>query len=257
MENQIILKKREGPALTLILNRPEVHNAFNFELAKALAMALKEASKNKEIRVVVLRGAGKAFSAGGDLKVFQQNLKTSDQAFRKVSTYLNQAILQIRNMPQPVIAAVTGPAYAAAFGLALACDFVVATHGSTLSPSFINIALSPNASTTYFLPRLIGTRRATEALMRGKVFTASEALQLGMINHVWAEEIFEEELKRLVNDLANRPAQTLARIKKLMHSSLTNSLSKQLELEKNQIALSSLSEDFKAGVTAFIEKRRP
>jgi 2-(1,2-epoxy-1,2-dihydrophenyl)acetyl-CoA isomerase len=254
MKNQMILEKSEGAVLTLTLNRPERRNAFDFHLAEKLGEMLKKAKGNKGIRVVVLRGAGEGFSAGGDLKVFHQHLQRSYQAFRKITGYLNQAISLIRSMPKPVIAAIQGPAYAAGFGLALSCDLIVASHNSRLSPSFIKLALAPNAASTYFLPRLIGSKLAAEAFMRGKVFTASEALNLGMINHVWAEESFEEELKLLADDLAARPSASLARIKKLLNATLGNSLVRQLKMERKGIAISSLSEDFKTSIKGFVEK---
>ncbi len=257
MKDQAILETTQGPCRTLTLNRPEAKNAFNFELAAAIPAALTRAAKDRKLRVIVLRGAEGAFSAGGDLKLFHSNLKTSAQAFRKISGHLNHAILTIAKMPQIVISAIQGPAYAAGFGLAMACDLSVASHSSRLSPSFVNIALAPNASSSYLLPRILGPKRAMETLLTGKVFSAPEAHQLGLLNHVWPEEIFEEELKLFVHDLSSRPTLTLARIKKLVRASLKNNLIQQIELEKREIAASSLSRDFKEGVMAFVEKRRP
>lgn len=256
-KDQLILEKIEGPILTLTLNRPEARNAFNFDLGQALVTSLKRARTRKGLRVLVLRGAQQTFSAGGDLKLFHQNLKTSDKAFRRITTLLNQAIAEIQKIPLPVVGAIEGSAFAAGFGLALACDLLVASQHAKLSPSFINIALAPNASSSYFLPRLLGKAQATEAFMRARVFSASEALSLGLLNHVWSEEAFEEELRRFCADLAQRPAGTLSRIKKMMNDSLKNSLAQQLQLEKSEIAASSLHPDFTEGVSAFIEKRAP
>ena len=257
MKDQLILEANEGSCRTLALHRPESRNAFNFALAEAIAPALARAAKDKKIKLVVLRGAGEAFSAGGDIKLFRENLPTSAQAFRRISNALNRAIATIAAMPQIVIAAVRGPAYAAGFGLAIACDLTVASEESRLSPSFINIALSPNASTTFFLPRLIGAKRALEACLRGRVFRAQEAQALGLINEVWSEKDFEKELSRLVMDLSARPTRTLSRIKKVIRASLEQPLARQLELEKREIAASSESWDFKEGVKAFVEKRKP
>lgn len=257
MDDQAILKKTEGRVLTLILNRPKAFNAFNLELAEALGAALQEAAADENVRVVILRGGGKAFSAGGDIKMFHKDLEAGSSEFRRVFPLLNDAIRAIRNLPKPVIAAVQGPAYAAGFGLALSCDLVVASHGSKLSPSFLNIGLAPNASSTFFLPRLIGWRRATEAFMRAEVFSATEALALGIVNHVWSESAFDSEVKSLAEDLAGRPAGALARIKHLMNESASRPWQEQIELEKEEIALSSLSPEFQEGVSAFFEKRRP
>ncbi len=257
MKDQVILEENQGPCRFLTLNRPEAKNAYNFELAAAIPKALAKAAKDPKIKVVVLRGAGDAFSAGGDIKLFHKNLRTSDQAFKKISDHLNRALKTIAAMRQIVIAAVRGPAYAAGFGLALGCDLTVASHLAQLSPSFVNIALAPNASSTYFLPRILGPKVALEAFLRGRVFSAPEARELGIVNHVWPEESFEAELQNYIAELCARPTLTLARIKKVIRASLENPWPLQLELEKREIAASSLSQDFTEGVTAFVEKRRP
>jgi len=253
----MILEKTQGSVRTIQLNRPESLNAINYELAAALEIALKNASENSEIRVVVLRGTSQVFSAGGDLKLFHENLETADTAFKNISAHLNESILLMRAMAKPVIGAVQGPAYAAGFGLLLACDLVVASQGAKLSPSFIDRALTPNASSTYFLSRIIGYRRALEALLRGQVFSAKEAQQWGLVNHVWKDSEFEKKLSELVDELANRPTHSLGRIKKLLSAGISQSLHDQLEMEREEISASSLREDFKEGVTAFLEKRKP
>lgn len=257
MDHQILFTKNENGVRTLILNRPECRNAFNYALAEALEGAVHAAAQDESVKVLVIRGANQAFSAGGDLRFFKENLDQSEVGFKKISAHLNETILQMIAMPKVVIAALQGPAYAAGFGVAMACDLVVASETSTLSPSFINIALSPNAGTTFFLPRILGSRLALEALLRGRVFSAQEAEKWGLINYCWPEAQFEIELKKLTDELIARPTRSLARIKKLQLASFTSNLHDQLELEREEIAASSLGEDFKEGVTAFIEKRRP
>ncbi|HKY62754.1 MAG TPA: enoyl-CoA hydratase-related protein [bacterium] len=257
MKDQLILETDEGLCRILTLNRPESRNALDFALAEAIHPALARAARDKNVKVVVLRGAGEAFSAGGDIKLFQDNLPTSARAFRRISRALNRAIAKIAEMPQIVIGAVRGPAYAAGFGLALACDLTVASANSKLSPSFINIALSPNASTTFFLPRLIGPKRALEACLLGQVFSAAEAQALGLVNEVWSEKDFEKELARLIEDLVARPTRTLSRTKKVIRASLEQRFGRQLQLERREIAAASESWDFKEGVKAFVEKRKP
>jgi len=257
MNNQVILEENHDTVRTIILNRPDVRNAFNFELAEAMGNSLKQAAEDPKVRAVILRGSGDCFSAGGDLKLFYENIEKSHESFHKVSELLNFAIGKILTMSKPVVSAVTGPAFAAGFGVALSCDLVVATHDAKFSPSFVNIALAPNASSTFFLPRLIGPRLALEAFMTGKVFTATEAKELKMINRVFSRECFEEELRKLVMDLAQRPTEALGRMKKLVHSSASNPWRDQLNLERDEIADSSLHEHFKEGVTAFVEKRKP
>lgn len=257
MKNQVILTETKDSRMTLILNRPSLRNAFDFKMVETLGQKLAQASQDPNIRVVILRGAEEAFSAGGDIKLLHKNVDNSDQVFRKISTYLNEAIHQIITMPKPVIAAVNGPAYAAGFGLAISCDLVVASEEARFSPSFVKIGISPNASSTYFLPRLIGHKRAAEAFFTGKVFAAAEAQALGLVNHVWSKETFERELELLSQDMASRPTQSIARIKKLLSMTFNHHWQDQMDLEKEEIALSSLSEDFREGVTAFVEKRPP
>ncbi|MCB1214774.1 MAG: enoyl-CoA hydratase/isomerase family protein, partial [Deltaproteobacteria bacterium] len=249
---EILLIKKQGAACFISLNRPERHNALSLELAKLLSQALKKLARDPKVRVLVLKGSNKAFSAGGDLKFFQQNLDSSHENFLKISKELNEAVKSIVTMPKPVIAAIQGPAYAAGFGLALSCDLLVASKKATLSPSFVNIALSGNASSTYFLPRIIGEKRAREAFLTGKAWTAQEALNLGLVSQVYPEKDFEKSLQKLVDQLSHAPTQTLARLKKVLLHTWGNSLATQLDLERKEIALSSTSQDFREGIQAFV-----
>ncbi|MBF0493214.1 MAG: enoyl-CoA hydratase/isomerase family protein [Deltaproteobacteria bacterium] len=238
------------------LNRPDLLNPFNIELATQLGVALQKVSSDKKIRAVILRGAGKAFSAGGDLKMFHSLLPRADKGFQKVSSLLNQAILLIRQMPKPVIAGIHGPAFAAGFGLTLACDLILASESARLSASFINIALTPNGSASLYLPRLVGFHRANELFFTGKVLSAQEAFEWGIVNRVVKEEEFDQALMDCAQELATRPTRTLAQMKRLMNKSLGISIPAQLTLEKNTIAWSSTTKDFAEGVTAFVEKRK-
>lgn len=253
----MIIESTQGKCRTLTLNRPERKNALSVDLAQALTVALEKVSREKVIRVVLIRGQGGAFSAGGDIKYMMEFREESERLFKNISQHLNEAIDLIVKMPQVVISVIQGPAYAAGFGLALACDLVVADDTAALSPSFINIALSPNASSSYFLPRIIGTKRAAEAFFLGQVFDAHQAHDLGLVNHVWPKAQLEKKLADLVSDLSSRPQGALARIKKLIHSTYELPFHEQLESEREEIAQSSLSEDFTEGITAFLEKRPP
>lgn len=257
MNTEIILEENFEQYRVITLNRPERLNALSLDLARALARACQNASKEEKLRAVIIRGAQGNFSAGGDLKNFHQNIDSAQEGFFQVSEALNQAIEAISSMPKPVIAAIEGNAYAAAFGVAISCDILVASEDARLSPSFTNIALSPNASTTHFLPRIIGPKKAAEAFFTAQSYSAQEAQELGIVNHVWKKSEFESQLQSLVEKLIQRPTATIGRIKKLLRSSCENDLTAQLELEKREISASSMSLDFKEGVTAFVEKRRP
>ncbi len=239
------------------LSRPEAMNAFNIELATELGQALRLVAKDKKIRAVILRGEGKAFSGGGDLKMFHAQLPKPAPTFRKITTLLNQAIHLIRSMPKPVIAAVHGPAFAAAFGLTLSCDLIFASESAKFSASYLNIALCPNGSASLFLPRLVGFHRANEMFFTTRVLSGPEALEWGIANRVVKDADFDSELLNFVQDLAQRPTSTIARTKLLLNQSLGLSWKTQLEKEKAAIVWSSTTADFAEGVTAFVEKRMP
>ncbi len=254
-DSSILITQKESVA-EIRLNRPEVLNAFNVDLAENLGSTLKKVSKDKSIRAVILRGEGRGFSAGGDLKMFHQMLPRADLGFRKISALLNQAVIEIRTMAKPVIAGVHGPAFAAGFGLILSCDLILASKSATFSASFIQRALTPNGSSTIFLPRMIGLRRANECFFTGRMLSAEEACDWGIINRVVDDEKFETALQDFAQKLAVMPTRSIGKIKHLMNQSLGISLSTQLEKEKNTIAWSATTPDFAEGVTAFVEKRK-
>lgn len=245
-----------GEIAEIRLNRPEAMNAFNIELATELGRALKLAAEDKKIRAVILRGEGKAFSGGGDLKMFHAKLPKPAATFRKITTLLNQAIHLIRTMPKPVIAAVHGPAFAAAFGLTLSCDLIFASESAKFSASYLNIALCPNGSASLFLPRLVGFHRANEMFFTTRVLSGQEALEWGIANRVVTDAEFDSELVKFAQDLASRPTRSIARSKLLLNRSLGLNWKAQLESEKEAIAWSSTTPDFSEGVTAFVQKRK-
>lgn len=257
MAEAMILEKIDGAVCTLILNRPERLNALSVDLAKHLAENLIHISGNERIRIVVLRGAGRAFSAGGDLKIIRDNPKTSHKIYDDISLNLNKIIQTVKAMPQIVLGAVKGPAYGAGFGLALACDLIIATPEAKLCPSFINLALAPNGATTHLLPRILGPKVAMEALLTAHVFTGVEAEQRGIVNHAWPKEIFEENLGLLIKKLLTHSPKTIQRIKKLLALSDIQDLTQQIEMERIEIAASALDEEFNREVEAFFAKKHP
>lgn len=256
MKEVVLITKKDSVA-EIRLNRPETLNALNVELSEALGTALASTAKDKGVRAVILRGEGRAFSAGGDLKMFHQHLPRADRAFRRISGLLNKAIRSIRTMPKPVIAGIHGPAYAAAFGLSLACDLILASESARLSASYINIALTPNGSATIYLPRLVGWHRAAECFFTGKVLSAREALEWGIVNRVVGDKEFDAALWAWAKELARQPTRSIARTKQLMNQSLGIPYLSHLEKEKAAIAWSATTPDFEEGVTAFVEKKKP
>lgn len=241
---------------TIALNRPEVFNSFNREMALNLIEALKNCKKDNMVRAIILTGIGKAFSAGQDLN----EVLSPDQnpGFKKIlDEHYNPIITLIRTIEKPIIAAVNGVAAGAGANIALACDIVIANENASFIQAFSKIGLIPDSAGTFFLPRLIGFQKALALAMLGDKITAKEAERLGMIYKYAAHDAFEDTVQKLALKLANMPTKALGIIKKAFNQSLTNSLEEQLALEaKYQIQLAQ-SEDYKEGVQAFIEKRKP
>jgi len=240
----------------LSLNRPEVFNSFNREMAFALQDALKDAAKNKEVRAILITGNGKAFCAGQDLKeVTDPDLNPGFKAI--LEEHYNPIIQLIRETAKPVIAAVNGVAAGAGANIALACDVVIASEKAAFIQAFSKIGLVPDSAGTFFLPRLIGFQKASALAMLGDKVDAQEAERLGMIYKYFSAESFEEESEKLALKMAKMPTKALALTKEALNQSLTNNLDEQLALEsKFQIEAASTA-DYKEGVNAFVQKRKP
>jgi 2-(1,2-epoxy-1,2-dihydrophenyl)acetyl-CoA isomerase len=240
----------------ITLNRPEVFNSFNREMALALQDVLKDVATNDEVRAILLTGNGKAFCAGQDLKeVTDPELNPGFKAI--LEEHYNPVIQLIRETPKPIVAAVNGVAAGAGANIALACDVVVASQNAAFIQAFSKIGLIPDSAGTFFLPRLIGFQKASALAMLGDKIEAQEAERLGMIYKYFSAETFTEESEKLALKLATMPTKALGLIKEAFNQSMNNNLDEQLSLEsKFQIEAAS-TEDYKEGVTAFVEKRKP
>ncbi|MGJ8547873.1 enoyl-CoA hydratase/isomerase family protein [Winogradskyella undariae] len=254
--NKSILLKIENKIAYITLNRPEVFNSFNREMAFLLHDTLDACETNDEVRAIVLTGNGKAFCAGQDLKeVTDPDL---NPGFKKIlEEHYNPIITRIRNIKKPVIAAVNGVAAGAGANIALACDIVVAHEKVSFIQAFSLIGLVPDSAGTFFLPRLIGFQKALALAMLGDKISAEEAEKMGMIYKMIPLESFEEDVNKLALKLANMPTKALGMIKELFNKSMTNDLESQLALESKLQIEAAQSEDYKEGVAAFIEKRKP
>ncbi len=240
----------------LRLNRPEVFNSFNREMALLLQKELDACEKNPEIRAIVLTGEGKAFCAGQDLK--EVTSPEINPGFKKIlEEHYNPIISRIRKIEKPIIAAVNGVAAGAGANIALACDVVVASENASFIQAFSKIGLVPDSGGTFFLPRLIGFQKASALMMLGDKVSAKEAGQLGMVYKVVSAENFIEEVNVLATTLSNMPTKALGLTKRLLNKSMTNSLEEQLDLEGKLQIESAQSEDYAEGVDAFVNKRRP
>ena len=246
----------ENKVASIALNRPEVFNSFNREMALQLQQVLDDCAENPEVRAIVLTGKGKAFCAGQDLKeVTDPEL---NPGFKKIlEEHYNPIILKIRAIKKPIIAAVNGVAAGAGANIALACDLVVAHDKVSFIQAFSLIGLVPDSAGTYFLPRLIGFQRASALAMLGDKVGAEEAEHIGMIYKCVSLESFESTVEQLAIRLANMPTKALGMIKELFNASMTNSLEEQLAMESKYQIEAAQSEDYAEGVAAFIEKRQP
>ena len=256
MSNNSIEIRIENNIAWITLNRPEVFNSFNREMALSLQNKLDECSRDANVRAIVITGNGKAFCAGQDLK--EVTSPELNPGFRKIlEEHYNPIIQRIRNIEKPIIAAVNGVAAGAGANIALACDIVVATQHASFIQAFSKIGLVPDGSGTFFLPRLIGFQKASALMMLGDKVSATEALGLGMIYKVFSTDTFEEEVKALADTLAQMPTKALGLTKRLLNQSMTNTLEQQLALESDLQIDASSSNDYNEGVTAFVEKRKP
>ncbi len=251
-----ILLKIENSIAVITLNRPEVFNSFNREMALRLQDILDSCDINDNVRAIVLTGSGKAFCAGQDLK--EVTSPELNPGFKKIlEEHYNPIILRIRNIEKPIIAAVNGVAAGAGANIALACDVVIANEKASFIQAFSLIGLIPDSAGTFFLPRLIGFQKASALAMLGDKISAEEAERLGMIYKYVPSEEFEDTIKSIAIKMAKMPTKALGLIKKTLNKSLTNNLEEQLILEsKNQIEAASTL-DYNEGVAAFIEKRKP
>lgn len=251
-----ILLKIENNIAYITLNRPEVFNSFNREMALQLQDILDDCEINSDVRTIVLTGEGKAFCAGQDLKeVTDPEL---NPGFKKIlEEHYNPIITRIRNIKKPIIGAINGVAAGAGANIALACDIVVANEKVNFIQAFSLIGLVPDSGGTFFLPRLIGFQKASALAMLGDRVSAVEAERLGMLYKVIPLDNFEEEVEKLALKLANMPTKTLGMIKELFNQSMSNDLETQLVLESKLQIEAAQSDDYAEGVSAFIEKRKP
>lgn len=244
----------EGVA-TITLNRPEVYNALNDEITFELQDALKAASRDGDVRVLVLTGAGKAFCSGQDLKAASGKQKRS--FLESLHKRYNPIVSAMRNMPKPIICRLNGVAAGAGCSLALACDMIVASEEATLIEVFINIGLVPDSGSSYFLPRLVGSAKAFELCTMGSKVTARQAESWGMVNKAVPADQLDEAVKSYADYFAKAPTKSIGLIKKMLQKSATASLEQMLEYEAWCQEIAGNSEDYREGVTAFLEKRKP
>ena len=239
----------------ITLNRPEKFHSFVREMALELQDALNKCKEDNEVRAILITANGKAFCAGQDLgEAVDPN---GPDISKIIQEHYNPIIRKIRNLDKPVVAAVNGVAAGAGASLALCCDIIVATESASFIQAFSKIGLIPDSGSTYFLPKLIGIQKATALMMTADTVSAKDAEIMGMIYKSYSDEEFESESWKLVSKLAKMPTKALALTKELLNASVENTLEQQLNMEDKYQSVAADTTDFKEGVQAFLEKRKP
>ncbi len=252
----MILSETTGSVTTITLNRPEKLNAFSGTMREDLLAALRAADADSACRVVVITGAGRAFCAGGDVEFMSGLQKDGDvERFRKLLDAGRDVVTQIAEMAKPVIASVNGIAAGAGCNLALACDYRIASEAAKFGETFVRIGIHPDWGGTWLLPRLIGTGRALEMMMTGRMVDAAEAFAIGIVERVVAADALMDGTTKLARTIAQGPPLAIAGIKRALSASRTNALRVQVELESEHQLEAFRSHDAAEGMAAFFEKR--
>lgn len=257
--NDTVLLARDGAVATLTLNRPAALNALDFAMIDALVAQTAAVAADDGLRVVVLRGAGAHFMAGGDLRTFATKLGLPPAErrafFQQMVEGLHAAIESLHRMPHPIVCRVHGAV--AGFGLSLmnACDLVVASDDAYFASAYRQIALTPDGGGTWWLPRVVGARKAAEILLLGERFGAAEALALGLVNKVAAAPELDATVAAIASSLATAPVRAVRNAKRLLRESVSRTLSEQLRAEAASFGECAGTADFAEGINAFLGKR--
>ncbi|WP_417429271.1 enoyl-CoA hydratase/isomerase family protein [Halpernia sp.] len=250
----------DGKLQIAYLNQPETYNSLNKKSLQELRDFIRECNESEVVRCIAISGKGKAFSSGQNLKealAMEDELEDDRIIQRMVIDYYNPLVKEITNAKKPVISLVNGAAVGAGAMLALICDFSLAAESAYFSQAFVNIGLIPDTGGTYFLPKLLGRQQANYLAFTGKKLSATEAKNLGLIADVFPDETFENEALEVLTQISNLPTTAIALTKKAFNKSYSNSLKEQLDIEGIYQQEAAETEDFKEGVSSFLDKRKP
>jgi 2-(1,2-epoxy-1,2-dihydrophenyl)acetyl-CoA isomerase len=245
---------------TITLNRPEALNAWTLEMASQFKDAVLHLRRDRAVRAIVITGAGKIFSAGGDVRAMLKDVRQGkDRAayFREPLAAFGEMILAVRHTPKPVLAAVHGAVAGVAFNLMLACDLRLAAETTRFTQAFIRLGLSPDGGGTWFLPRVVGYARACELMLLPTELDARTARDWGLINWVVADKDFAPEVEKAADRLARGPSAAMGRAKTLLNAACDHALADHIEAERLAQVENAASPDFEEGLTAFLGKRPP
>jgi enoyl-CoA hydratase/carnithine racemase len=260
MTFESILLSREGEVATLTLNRPEARNAMTPAMGEEVRAAVEEVRADASVRVLVVTGAGKAFSGGGDLTMLAHDAGvrgTTGAGMGGPPREFYARFLSVASLPCPTIAAINGHAIGAGLCFALACDLRIAAADAKMGMTFTALGIHPGMGATYFLPRLIGTARACDLLFSGRIVDAAEAERIGLVNRVAARADFPGAVRAMAAEIAAAGPIAVRFVKRAIYRGVTHSLDDALDLESAQQSATFQTADAREGITAVIEKRRP
>lgn len=251
----ILLDIAAGVA-TVTLNRPSVLNALDVPMAQAFLAAIERISVRDDVRSILIKGAGRGFCAGGDVSQFSAG-GDSGAAIDAIIQPFHAGLRLLDSLKQPSVACLHGAVAGGGFSLGIACDMVIAAENAKFTLAYTRIGATPDGSASYHLPRIVGARKALEIALLAETLDAGEALRLGLVNRVVPNDRVEAESMALAARLAAGPTQSYGAIKQMLKASGGNTLARQLEVEREAFGASTRTEDFREGVTAFLEKRAP
>ncbi len=254
---QPVLLRNDGAVAHIRFNRPHVLNALNAECAYALLDACRKVAADEKNRVVVLSGEGRAFMSGGDIGSFKTGVAEFPDFFRKLIGVFHEALEILAALPRPVVASLNGAVAGAGLSVALIADLAIAADDAKFTLAYSRLGTSPDGSSSWSLPRVVGLRKALEIALLSDVFDAQEALRLGIVNKVVPAASLAEETDKLARRLAEGPTFAYGRIKQLLRQSHLNTLHDQLAKEEEAFVSCSQTQDFAEGVAAFVGKRAP
>ena len=258
--SDLLIDSADGVA-TLTMNRPDARNALSSEMRAGLDEAFHRCERDDDVRCVVLRGAGEHFMAGGDVKSFaslfaeEEPVDMRDLFLHRIHR-LHPIMFAMRRLPKPIIASVRGAAAGAGVSLAACCDLIIAAEDSFFTLAYSLIGTSPDGGSTFALPRAIGAKKAMEMALLGDRIAAADLARFGLVNFVVPADDLADETRKLAQRLAAGPTRAYGQAKRLIYGSLENQMERQLQMEAEAFADCAMTDDFRAGVTAFVEKRR-
>lgn len=246
-----------GKIATLTFNRPEAMNTYNWKMSEELPECLESIVENKEIKVLILKGSNHVFMAGGDVSLLKKAITSSEEFTREAINSLNASIDMIYNMDKIVVAAVEGACAGAGLSIMLAADFAICAENTKFNSAYTALGLTPDGGMSYFLPRIVGTKKALELILYADHFDSKKALELGLVNNVISIEKFDGFVEKFTQNIANGPMEAQIKVKHLIQSSLEHNLVEQLGMEADCFIASTKTKDFKVGIEAFLNKKKP